>query len=193
MDERGAHYTAMVVALGVPVLAFLALQRPVAHRQVSGSGAPMQVVLVANMPPPPRVQEIPLPPAQKEQVIQRTREPSRVRAGDMRPDPHARAGAEDLAGTTLNLRLPERETTGFRSSAAPSTRAWQPSLPRLRVRMEDASFGGRLGRMQKAATCSELRMMLDGPGGSAVGASRELVMRELRELGCLRRGAGQGR
>lgn len=188
MDERGAHYTAVVAALVLPALAFLALQRTAGLRHASPPDASMQVAFVLEASPE-QIPDVAPPAIRRDESGSRSGRTAANRPidGSTGGEPSDPADEPGVASRIrLDLRVPDQMPLEFPASAGPPSGQWRPSLPRLKVRMEDASFGGRLHRMQKAATCKELRMMLSGPGAAAVGGgTRELVMQELRELGCL--------
>lgn len=189
MQEREGHWLALVAALALPALCGITLARLMVVRPGAPPRVAAEVVFVVAMPPPVA-------------VVRERDLPSTVaaRAGSGRGDagldgssaaaPPMSAGDGDPVGGAANgtgvldLSLPEAGLR-FGTSTSPAAGDWEPSLPRMRVRMVDSSLGGRLARMQKGALCNELKLMASGmPGGSA--PDRESLMRELAELGCLK-------
>lgn len=189
MEEREGHWLALIAALALPALCGITLAR----LMVGPPGAPprvsTEVVFVMAIPPPVAV-------VRERDASSSVAARAGSRCGDARPDASSAAASTGPAGDGapaggtasgtggLDLSLPEADLR-FGTTTSPASGDWEPSLPRMRVRMVDSSFGGRLARMQKGALCNELKLMASGmPGGSA--PDRESLMRELAELGCLK-------
>lgn len=185
MDERKERCLGLLAALVVPTLCGMVVARLMVVRP--GMPPRMSTEVVFVMAPPSPVATVRARGAGSAAAIHAGsrsvgagREPlsavvSPVAAGG--------GGAESGAGG-LDLSLPD---TGlqFGNTTVPAGDDWAPSLPRMRVRMVDSSFGGRLARMQKGALCNELKLMASGmSAGSA--PDRESLMKEMAELGCLR-------
>lgn len=56
---------------------------------------------------------------------------------------------------------------------------WEASVPRMRLRMVDSSFVGRLQAMQKRSICGELRAALRGNSASAAA-----ILASMADYGC---------
>lgn len=188
MDEREAHWLAVIAASAMPVLVGVAMARLMVARPDPQVRLPPEAVFVASVPPIPMVPEHGVAePGRRPAPVAPGRDPSEGRSATLVGGAGEAASPTPGAGATLDLSLPERGME-FGTSVTSLTGDWDPALPRMRLRMADNSFGGRLARMQKGAVCNELKLKAGMPVGAQadLAPDRESLVREMAELGCLK-------
>lgn len=136
---------------------------------------------------PPRVQE---PPRSQLKVLPNSQSQHRQRTAPAVPVEAVKSnGANEVTTPALDLSLPPASRPpdarfGKRVVEQFGTDDMQ-SKPRLNVRFQDSSIGGRLQRMAKGAECADLKRALARARSGGDGSTTKLAMEALSERGCM--------
>jgi hypothetical protein len=136
---------------------------------------------------PPRVQE---PPRSQLKVLPNSQWRHRQRTPPAAPVQAMKSnGTNEVTTPALDLSLPPASRP---SDARFGERVVEQfgaddmqSRPRLNVRFQDSSIGGRLQRMVRGAECADLKRALARARNGGDGSTTKLVMEALSELGCM--------